>query len=118
LSHNENEKGTDGMKEQSDMAETGISLIQKERERQVLVEGWSYEHDDEHANNELAQAAAAYALGGNVITNIQGDREINIWPSSWDSPENAIKRKPRLRQLVIAGALVAAEIDRLLRNVT
>lgn len=94
---------------------TGSELIEAERQRQIEVEGWTPDHDDEHTGGELSQAAAAYALGGHVLTDIEGERELHIWPTSWDAPEDTIKRKPRLRQLVIAGALIVAEIERLQR---
>lgn len=40
----------------------GINLIEAERERQQYEKGWSEEHDDKHVNNELALAAACYAV--------------------------------------------------------
>ena len=38
----------------------GAELIAAERTRQKEVEGWTAEHDDEHANGELALAAICY----------------------------------------------------------
>lgn len=87
---------------------TGIELIAQERERQILSEHWSAAHDDMHQDKELAQAAACYALDYTQKYNLG-----RAWP--WDSkcwkptPENPIK------QLAKAGALIAAEIDRLQR---
>jgi hypothetical protein len=40
---------------------TGIELIAEERKRQIEVEGWTAEHDDEHTDGELALAAVCYA---------------------------------------------------------
>lgn len=85
----------------------GAELIAAERERQVSEEGWSPEHDDDHADGSLRRAAICYArleLGG-------GWDVPNDWP--WE-PESW---KPRddITCLVKAGALIAAEIDRLQR---
>lgn len=40
---------------------TAIDEIAAERERQKSVEGWTLEHDDEHADGSLADVAACYA---------------------------------------------------------
>src|SRR5690349_17173691 len=93
-----------------------IGLIAAERERQIKEEGWSLAHDREHTDGSLAHAAAAYAMGGGRVENIDGSRVIDIWATSWGAEDDAIKGKPRLRQLVIAGALIAAEIDRIQRR--
>jgi hypothetical protein len=84
---------------------TGIELIAAERRRQIEAEGWTPEHDDAHRNNELARAAAAYALPDDY-------RDCDHWPwnDSWKpTPDD------RIRELVKAGALIVAEIDRLQR---
>lgn len=81
----------------------GINLIEAERERQIYREGWTEEHDDKHVNNELALAAACYAVP-DVFS--QG-----YWP--WDL--SWYKSTTRIKDLVKAGALIAAEIDRLQR---
>ena len=44
----------------------GIDLIADERRRQIEVEKWTPEHDDEHAENELALAAAVYAIPDSI----------------------------------------------------
>ena len=72
------------------------------KRRQIEDEGWSLEHDDGHANGEIANAAASWAsTGQNPV----------IW--SWATDKAS---KPRRRQLVIAGALIVAEIERLDRS--
>lgn len=84
----------------------GIARIREERRRQVLYQDWTPEHDDQHDKGELASAAAFYAIPedfGNMMA---------LWP--WD--EAHMKDEyDRIRQLEVAGALIAAEIDRLLR---
>ena len=85
----------------------GATLIAAERQRQITVEGWTPEHDDGHTGAQLALAAATYVLFGGVST----DCPPLMWPwsSSW------WKGQDRLKSLVKAGALIAAEIDRLQR---
>jgi len=89
---------------------TGVDLIGAERQRQVDAEGWTPEHDDGHRSGDLARAAGVYAMPYN------GSWKVYHWP--W-GPES-FKYKPpttegRIRELVKAGALIAAEIDRLNR---
>ena len=78
--------------------------IAVERRRQYEVEGWSIEHDDEHIDGSIALAAAAYAVGDTSTTY----RPDIHWP--WDG---APKRGNRRRELIKAGALIVAEIERL-----
>lgn len=94
---------------------TGIELIAEERQRQIEKEGWTAEHDAEHKEGELANAAAYYAMTEDTIDFIDNewgnDMHLHIWPFElkW------LKRTPenRVRELQKAGALIAAEIDRL-----
>lgn len=97
---------------------TGIELIAEERQRQIDVEGWTPEHDDTevgHQKGELATAAACYTLISSE--DAKGLVEIDdifinrLWPWQpvWWKPTSDI------RNLVKAGALIAAEIDRLQR---
>lgn len=94
---------------------TGIELIAEERQRQIKKEGWTAEHDVEHKEGELANAAAYYAMTEDMIDFIDNewgnDMHLHIWPFElkW------LKRTPenRVRELQKAGALIAAEIDRL-----
>lgn len=87
---------------------SGVAMIAAERQRQIDVEGYTPEHDAEHGEflggpvTEMALAAAAYLFPR---------RAEFFWPWSFD----AWKPTPddRVRELVKAGALIAAEIDRL-----
>lgn len=78
-----------------------------ERQRQVEAEGWTPEHDDEHRNGELARAAACYTL---PILLDPGETPFG-WPDDWDA--DWWKPTTRRRDLVKAGALILAEIERL-----
>ncbi len=77
----------------------GAGLIAAERQRQVSQEGWTPEHDDGHRSGELPKAAAALCMQ---------------WDDLWGL--YARHRHDRQRQLVIAGALIAAELDRRART--
>lgn len=87
--------------------------VLNERLRQITGEGWDEAHDDEHANGEMAAAAAAYAT--NAVRAIKGQTNAGVmpgvWPKSWDW-EWWKPRTPR-KDLVRAGALILAEIERL-----
>ncbi len=85
-------------------APSAIGLIAEERRRQVAGEGWSERHDDTHTNGELVLAAVAY---------LDTSAADIYWP--WDMVDFKPVTGDRIRELVKAGALVAAEIDRLLR---
>lgn len=87
------------------MKQTGIELIAQERKEQIEKHGFS--NDAIYTNNELVDAAMQY-LGTDLIS---------CWPESWDrkfyKPENPNYSGSRIDELKIAGALIAAEIDRL-----
>jgi hypothetical protein len=99
--------------------EDGASLIAAERNRQVRIEGWSPEHDDEHARGEMAMAARNYAYRAvNIVLGLVdvNDDFIGV-PGGWPWDREWWKPSPDpIRNLVKAGALIAAEIDRLKRN--
>lgn len=104
------------------MAKTGIELITEERVRQIEKEGFTPEHDHHHDEGSIALAAVAYAsplpvrVFGTVDDgSVFGKKQwIDPWP--WDSQFDKRGKHDRLRSLVIAGALIAAEIDRLQRE--
>ena len=83
---------------------SGAIQIIDERARQINEEKWDDEHDDKHKHNQLVRAAVCYLMPEWMSA---------LWPWApvwWKpSPDN------RVRELVKAGALIAAEIDRLQR---
>jgi hypothetical protein len=90
--------------------EAAICLITNERMRQVNEEGWSIEHDDAQTIDQLARAAACYA--------IPEAWRFRIFPMLWGWDRKWWKPTPddRIRELTKAGALIVAEISRLLRE--
>lgn len=93
---------------------SGIASIAAERKRQIEKEGWTAEHDEENSNGEISAAAAAYALSAfsaiNPSAHSVDPESLWLWDSRWWKP-----RTPR-EDLVRAGALIAAEIDRIDRE--
>lgn len=87
--------------------------IERERRRQILDENWTPEHDDNHGANELVHAAVCYAMGDReIVARDESGRRLgaaSIWPwhVKWWKPSD------RRRDLVKAGALIVAEIERL-----
>lgn len=98
------------------MDSNGAGLIAVERSRQIEKEGWTAGHDDDHRHKELVSAAICYAKLAAVSSNIHmGFSAPRSWPwerKSWKPSNDSVKN------LVKAGALIAAEIDRLLRKST
>ncbi len=88
--------------------DAAVRDVLAERRRQIEVEGWTPEHDDQHANGEMAGAAACYAVSD--ITHWARHHVIKtLWP--W-APE-CWKPSDHRRNLVKAGALILSEIERL-----
>lgn len=91
--------------------------VATERQRQIESDGFTPEHDDSHVIGDLAVAAACYALiGASKITGqhstwaeIYFESGKDLWP--WDN--EWLKPKDVRRDLVRAGALIIAEIERL-----
>lgn len=93
----------------------GVDLIAVERIRQMIGEHYSAVDDDKHEKCQMATAALAYIWETIDMQNGERDDE-NLPLSAW--PWNVALWKPSpdpVRNLVKAGALIAAEIDRLLR---
>jgi len=91
------------------MKKTGIELITEERQKQITKHGFTGEHHANHPEwydkGQLIEAANTLSM--KVIN--QCSVPLN-WDIAWFS--NLVNRSYEER-LVIAGALIAAEIDRL-----
>jgi DNA-directed RNA polymerase subunit K/omega len=99
---------------------SGVARIAAERLRQIEEEGWTVAHDDQHRAGTLVNAALSYAevAAEQLDPHFPGEnrpwetRTDWPWDAEWWKPSNSI-----VRNLVKAGALIAAEIDRLQREV-
>ena len=95
----------------------GVQLIAAERTRQIADEGYDATHDDGYTEHQLLHAASSYvdvvahpdewAMENGTLADPTSD-----WP--WDKEWWKPSPDP-VRNLVKAGALIAAEIDRLQR---
>jgi hypothetical protein len=97
----------------------GVALIAAERQRQMNEKGWTAEHDDGHTDQTIAHAAFyilnVHLSGSHVPDGSEIDRDDLPWPDRLaDHVQHKYANDP-VRRLTIAGALIAAEIDRLQR---
>jgi hypothetical protein len=96
----------------------GIELIAAERKRQIVEEDWPIERNEDYTNEQLVWLACYYALPKPIsVPNghfILPERFFDIadWNYAWAKRDG----KPRIQQLVVAAALLAAEIDRLIES--
>lgn len=98
---------------------SGAQLIADERARQIEEEGFDASNDAYYMLDELALAAIVYALPEErrndvyipqgVVQHTSRSIRAVLWP--WDPAW--FKPGDRIRELTKAGALIAAEIDRL-----
>lgn len=84
----------------------GASMIARERLRQI-AQGYDTKHDADH-EYELRAAAVCYLLNADCDGR-------HVPPHDWPFEKEAWKpRKNEIENLMIAGAFIAAEIDRLI----
>lgn len=80
--------------------------ITAERRRQIEKNGYDYLHDDEHINNELVDAALAFAYN-----------EKDFWPWGDNSWKEVVEHNHSKRDMLVrAAALLMAEIERIDRH--
>jgi hypothetical protein len=93
-----------------------IRRVIAERRRQIEVEGWTPEHDDEHIDGAMTVAAACYALADRKSLQVQ---DVNLdrlwqwtgWATAWFKPKDVDRNLER------AAALIVADMERLDRAV-
>ena len=93
---------------------TGVQLIAAERREQIKKHGHTIDSDRKyddpdahHTHGDLAYAAL-YALWPNGIA--------DFYPAGWDDVfKEKLRTKNYRERLIVAGALIAAELDRLNR---
>lgn len=96
---------------------TGIELITEERLEQIQKHGFTLENDQEHNASELVEAALSCLFYDRLLINRFGvmSHPGYWWPTQFNEEiYSKIEAKDRIGQLKVAGALIAAEIDRLL----
>lgn len=92
---------------------SAMDLIAEEREKQIS-KGFNWRHDDKHDCHQLSDAAIVYAAPAPLRYQV-----MNWWP--WDKKslkeDDSFTTEGRIGELVKAGALIVAEIERLQRTV-
>jgi hypothetical protein len=88
----------------------GATLFADERRRQIEREGYTPEHDAHHAGCEMVVAAMSYANGALIGPGVEHTFPPEEWPwqlQDWNPTADPVPN------LVKAGALLAAEVDRI-----
>lgn len=91
----------------------GAIDVLNERLRQQNEEGWTPEHDDALTDFQLARYAREYVMHAGYNNKVRRDRERRGPTALHASAMAWFKPSTRRRDLVKAGALILAEIDRL-----
>ena len=88
---------------------TGIELIAKERQEQIEKHGRTVEHDDLYNYNGQLAWAAAHLLAKDFSEQLD-----DCCPDGWSQEIwDKMMGKSKVERLAIAGALIAAELDRI-----
>lgn len=106
----------------AELEHIGIERVGRERARQIAMEGYSTQHDDEHTGGELIEAAVSFAV--TALAESRGiDPEVARYALGILRGELGVlgqlcELKPAspIRNLEKAGALIVAELDRMLRR--
>ena len=98
----------------SNTTKSGIELIAKERDEQIKKHGYTTLKDAAHnANEQLSLAAGWLCYNEQGCADMEEVSEEQC-PQGWNEMLWAkMCAKPYKERLIIAGALIAAEIDRL-----
>ena len=86
---------------------SGIGHIEAERHEQRVAHGYGPDHDQQHTDGSMVEAAQ------HVLASITGHGHVE-WPWQNHGHNPVGKDKGLLHDLRVAGALIAAEIDRIL----
>lgn len=94
----------------------GTDRIAEERNAQIQVNGYTFAHDDEHTEAELARAAKCY-LSLAIGETHPRFRIPRTCPPTWPwQPKEWRPSTDPIKNLMRAGAMIAAEIDRIHRD--
>ena len=91
---------------------TGIELIAQERKEQIEKHGWDADHDNHHTYGELRKVAAILAVQ-DTDAKVYDEGGFSSGGNVWGLEEKL--RTDSIHRLKVAGALIAAEIDRIQR---
>lgn len=95
-----------------------LDIVKNEREKQINKFGYTHEHDDEHTDGSIADAAACYATKKEIVEPVWFEGysglmgTFPVWP--WDKEYFKIK-KTRKEQIITSCALLMSEYERIIR---
>ena len=95
---------------------TGIELIAEERQEQIEKHNWTPEHDDQHTDGALIKMAGILCVNGTDAQVHDNYGEFESGSNTWGLENKLSGDKNKIHRLEVAGALIAAEIDRLQRK--
>ncbi|UZT80627.1 hypothetical protein OF113_11470 [Ectopseudomonas chengduensis] len=105
----------------SEATNPAVNRVLAERIRQIQEHGYDSDHDDDHACDEIAALATYYAMPPSArywdatSTGYGATLGEAILPEGWTAKPWDGEEAGRIRELVKAGALIVAELERLLR---
>lgn len=99
-------------------SECAAELIAQERRRQVFEKRYNPEHDDAHGDGSLLAAGILLAcdVAGLELANVDPPDLNGPWPDQLCLHVGEKYGGNEVRRLTIAAAMIAAEIDRLIRT--
>ncbi|APQ14718.1 hypothetical protein BJP27_24410 (plasmid) [Pseudomonas oryzihabitans] len=89
--------------------DAAVRDVLAERKRQIEAEGWTPERDDAYTGGQLAAAGAAYS----IIAHKMAETGAVVHPACWPWDASWLKPGTPRRNLIKAGALIVAEIQRI-----
>ena len=90
---------------------TGVELIAEERREQIEKHGWDKNHDATHQFGELRKVAAVLCVLGTDISVVDPYENWQTGDDPWGLETKL--QFDDIHRLKVAGALIAAEIDRI-----
>lgn len=96
----------------------GFDLIEAERTRQIVEEGWTPEHDQKlNYQKNLVLAAKAYLdPQRQYMADVTSAPDVFPWERKWWKPKMQHGLDGRISEIVKGGALILAEIDRVTKS--
>ncbi len=91
---------------------SGIELIAAERQEQIEKHGYDKQFVEDHPEYYSGKEMAYVAEMLLALEHEEGI-DFNTFPEGWEADCEHMLAKPYKERLIISGALIAAEIDRL-----
>lgn len=96
-----------------DNVSSAAKSVLEERARQISGEGWGEEHDDEYIKGQLSDAACCYLMAAHKAQGNANSLMNTVFAYLWPWKADWWKPSGRRRNLIKAGALIIAELERM-----